>query len=272
VETLESIAVDLAGDMDCPFPHDPRKHDLENEIPPEVENDGGKLGENLEGETQSHETVKITPPYAISPRKTVDEVGYMAHHLIPGNEIWKNKGHPLHAWIHKRVENKIKGKGIGYINNDAFNGIDLPSHHMVDGWSGLGAKPGCQEGYAYAAMAVDRRKRQFHDAHKAYSDMVWNALEKISAKLDAIVKDKGCGDEDCLGTKKKPYDPPYGVLSQLEDVASRLREKLWGAPSKWRAPVMTSRFALMYQSGGVTQEEARQKLSEMRDEMGRPTG
>jgi hypothetical protein len=272
METLESIAVELSGaeEMNCPFPHRPTQHDEKNEIPPEVENSGSVLGAKLEGETHHVVTAPIRPPYAITAARKIDKVGYMAHHLIPGNEMWNNKGHPLHAWIHERVETKIKGD-IGYINNEAFNGVDLPSHYLVEGWAGLCAKPGVQEGYANAAMTAAGSSRQFHDAHKAYSDMVWNALEKISAKLDNIVDTKGCGDENCSGAKKKPYDPPYGVLAQLEGVAGRLRKMVMGVPANWKPPVMTSRFALIYKTVGMTQEQARKALSAMRDEMGRPT-
>lgn len=271
MQVIEPIAVAISGveDMECPFPHAPETHDRKNEIPPEVKNSGDVLGDKLEGETHHRKTATIRPPYAISSTDTIDKVGYSAHHLIPGNEMWNDKGHPLHAWIHKSKGNQVKGD-IGYVNNEAFNGFDLPSQYLIDGWTSLSAS--VQEGYAYAAMAADKKERQFHDAHKAYSDMVWTALDKISAKLDAIVQAKGCGDVDCAGTKQKPYDPPYKVLGQLEGVTGRLRKMLWGPPDKWKAPVMTSRFALMYKSGGMTQEQARQDLSEMRDKMGRPTG
>ena len=121
-------------------------------------------------------------------------------------------------------------------------------------------------------MSADGKKRQFHDAHKAYSDLVWNALVKIAEKLDRIVKAKGCGDPKCSASGTKKYDPPYEVKDQLYGVASRLRGNIWGPVSKWRAPIMTSRFALMYKNGGLTQEEAREALAEMREQMGSPTG
>jgi hypothetical protein len=269
---LEGMAMAISGadEMDCPFPHSPREHNKENKIPPDDKNSGSVLGGDLEGETHHLVRSDIKPPYAITAAHLVDKVGYMAHHLIPGNEIWNKKTHPLHAWIHKKEAEKVKGD-IGYKNNFAYNGVDLPSHYLVGGWGGLEVRVGVQEGYAYAAMAADSKKRQFHDAHKAYSDMVWNSLEKISTKLDNIVAKKGCGDPQCSGTKEEPYDPPYGVFAQLKGVASRLRGMLWGAPSEWKAPVMTSRFALMYKDGGMTQEQARKALADLRVQMGSPT-
>jgi hypothetical protein len=202
----------------------------------------------------------------LSANRKIDKVGYAAHHLIPGNEMWNDKGHPLHEWIHA-AKGKVKGD-IGYENNHCYNGIDLPSHFLVSGWGGMSK----QEGYAYAAMTADTKKRQFHDAHKAYSDLVWNALVKIAEKLDALVKSKGCGKRNCPAGGGKKYDPPYQVLPQLINVATRLRGRVWGPVSMWKPPIMTSRFALMYKNGGIDQEEAREKLAKMREEMGSPTG
>src|SRR5450631_4462198 len=136
MEVMEQIAVELTfgGDeFKCPFPHSPRKHTKKNEIPPEVENSGDKLGAKLEGSSHHLETAKISPPFEIAPTVKIDVVGYAANHVIPGNEIWNDKGHPLHAWVHKRVEDKVKGD-IKYINNESYNGVDLPSHFLIPGW------------------------------------------------------------------------------------------------------------------------------------------
>jgi len=271
MELLESISIDIAfGDdkFECPFSHRPEEHNEKNEVPPACSNSSSVLGTSLKTESSRIETIKLSVPLTLSNGNKRDTVGFSPHHLIPGNEIWKKKKHPLHAWIQKDVKKKVKGD-IGYINNRKHNGVDLPSHHKFSGWSA--AKDGDQLAYAIAAMSADTKQRQFHDAHKAYSDMVWKSLEKISTKLDEIVDSKGCGDKNCPGEKSAPYDPPYEVLPQLKRVASRLRDKLTGDPAKWQAPVMTSRFGVLYQSGGKDQEVARQKLSAQRDQMGRPT-
>lgn len=270
-EILESIAVSLAfgeGEMKCPFSHEPVKHTQNNKIPPDHGNSSGTLGRALKAESHHVKTLGLNPPFAISTGGTCAKAGFSPHHLIPGNEMWNNKGQPLHAWIHAKVENKVKGD-IGYINNAKYNGLDLPSHHMFAGWAVAAAD---QPGYAFAAMTADPKTRQFHDAHKAYSDMAWKALEKIAAKLDNMVEMKGCGKKHCPAERSKPFDPPYGVLPQLRAVASRLKAKLWGSPDGWQPPIITSRFALLYKEGGRDQEEARKELSRFRDQMGRPTG
>jgi|GEM_PF-3832528 len=267
-ELLEKIAVEHAGDFDCPFEHQPEPRTEKNEIPPDHSNSSNVLGAALSGESHHLKTIKINPPLNLIKGGTCDEFGFSPHHLIPGNEIWNNKGHPLHAWVHKTAKgSKVKGD-IGYINNAKYNGVDLPSNYKFSGWA---ASVGDQAAYANAAMKADPKMRQFHDAHKAYSDMVWNALEKISKKLDQMEDSKGCGDKNCPLNRSKPYDPPYGILRQLKQVAGRLKSKVYGNSDKWQAPLFTSRFALMYKTKGKTQEQARQELSKLRDEMGRPT-
>jgi hypothetical protein len=268
-ELLEKIAVTLApnDEFECPFDHRSPEHNKKNKIPPAKRNSSGSLKRALKGESHHLTTINISPPFKLKDGSTLDKFGFSPHHLLPGNELWNNKGHPLHAWIHKDVENKVKGD-IGYINNAKYNGVDLPGHHMFSGWSAAVAD---QAGYAFAAMQADTKHRQFHDAHKAYSDMVWNALEKISKKLDSMEEKKGCGKKNCPLEKSKPYDPPYLVLEQLKGVARRLKRKVYGDSKDWQAPLMTSRFAQMYKSGGQSQELARQELSKLRDKMGRPT-
>ena len=274
MELLEKIAVAIAfgdEDFDCPFPHKPKDHKLKNKIPPENANNATTLAGNLKGETHHVTLVTINPPLELSTGAEHAKFGFSAHHLIPGNEIWNDKGHPLHDWIHKD-KGKVKGD-IGYENNAATNGVDLPSSkRFKDGGTPWSATVGPDQlSYSYAAMAADTKMRQFHDAHKAYSDMVWNALVKISEKLDDLEEKKGCGNKNCPLNRSKPYEPPYFLRERLIGVADRLRMKLWGDPKKWQAPLFTSRFALMYKIQGKDQEKARQKLSNLRDKMGRPT-
>ena len=273
-ELLEGIAVSLAfGDDEfkCPFEHDPEEdHDEENKIPPDHTNSSGMLGTALKAESHHLTTAKITPPFKLKDGSTCDTAGYSPHHLIPGNEIWNDKGHPLHAWIHKAATGSKVAGDIGYVNNAKSNGVDLPSRHAFSGdWT---SSVGDQAGYTYAAMDADTKKRQWHDSHKAYSDMVWNTLEKISTKLNEFADKKGCGKDHCPAKKSKPYDPPYAVVARLKGVAARLKGKVHGSPRRWKPPVMTSKFALMYKRRGYDQEKARQTLSDLRDKMGRKTG
>jgi hypothetical protein len=98
------------------------------------------------------------------------------------------------------------------------------------------------------------------------------SIGKISKKLDKMEESKGCGDENCPLQQSKPYDPPYGVLGQLKQVAARLKGKVYGDSDNWQEPLFTSRFAYMYKNVGKTQEQARQELAKLRDDMGSPTG
>ncbi|MEJ2076252.1 MAG: hypothetical protein P8X79_22650 [Reinekea sp.] len=134
--------------------------------------------------------------------------------------------------------------------------------------------------YEYAKGAMDQEGgRQFHDSHKAYSDMVWKALSKIEAKMQEITESGKCpeGDEDCPLNKADgntiKYDPPYKLLAQLKNNAKRLRIRLTQKPETWESPLVTSRFSLMYAENmkADAQEKAEQILSKDRDKMGRPT-
>ena len=113
--------------------------------------------------------INIVPPFELADGSVRDKFGFSPHHLIPGNEIWNNKGHPLHEWIHKD-KGKVKGD-IGYINNAKYNGIDLPSNYKFSSWSEAVSD---QVSYAFAAMEADSKKRQFHDAPRYRTNpFVW---------------------------------------------------------------------------------------------------
>jgi hypothetical protein len=145
---------------------------------------------------------------------------------------------------------------IGYDVNGFRNGVDLPGHTAASSWS----NPLFQNAYAFAAMAADTRKRQFHDRHPAYSAFVVNVCNKIAAKLDALAPTKGCGKKNCAGDHKKPFDPPYKLLARIHGVALRLEKKVTGDSRRWKKPVMTSRFALMFTARFLNQMQAREQL------------
>lgn len=263
-EFYEKIAIAVAfgdDDLKCPFPHRPPIQREENKIPPEVENSSGRLGRALG--SNRIDAASIRPPFECKKGLKADTAGFSPHHLIPGNEIWNDKGHPLHAWIHERVENKVTGD-IGYLNDSAINGVDLPSNRKFPASWGS-ANPSDQRGYAFAAMNAVGEMRQFHDSHKAYSAFVWNVLVKVSKWLDSIEgRAQGCGKKNCPAAKQKPYEPPYGVVGILEKTASRLRNRVVGHKSTWRMPTYTSRFARMYSRNFKNQDRARRQLSKAR--------
>lgn len=238
----------------CPFDHRPGKHDKENELPPPTTvNDADKLSKALDAESKHLENIPIR--FKVGGSKHKSEAQYTAHHLIPGNETWPASRNQLRKWIDKK-EGHVKGD-IGYKVNAASNGVDLPGHSAEPSWSSKGEA--FQDQYAFAAMEADTKDRQFHDRHPAYSDFAAACLDKIAVKLDARAPSLGCGDEDCEGRTGPKYNPPYGLLERLRGVAARLESFLHGSWKRWRKPVMTSRFALMY-AEDLTQDEARGQL------------
>ena len=155
-------------------------------------------------------------------------------------------------------ENLVAGD-IGYDITGASNSVDLPSHSAIDGWGSK--KPAFQRGYAFACIEADSKNRQFHDRHPAYSEFVVKVLNKIAAKLE-VNEIPGCGKKNCGGAKTKPFDPPYALEQRLRAISSRLVQYLWGEETSWRKPIMTSRFALMYQKRALrmSQSQARKEL------------
>lgn len=269
-ELAEPVDVAFVSDdpWECPFDHKPRKGKEKFNVMPPVDgkdtNDSTLLGKNLDAQSAGMEIIEIGMKIGSKARKL--DVQYTPHHVIPGNETWPDT--KLLKWVDKK-DGTITGD-VGYDVNDATNGIDLPGIHGLGegGWTGTG--PVFQQKYAFAAMACSAPHRQFHDRHNAYSEWVVNVLDAIAAKLEGADGNDlpGCGKDGCGGKKKKPYDPPYGVLGRVEGVAGRLKMKLQGAASNWEMPIFTSRFGVMYQSGGkITQDEARQALREAREEM-----
>jgi hypothetical protein len=250
---MVKVAADVDKGWKCPFEHQPAVHNKKNVLPPGPEkNDAGALSDALDDASKHLENIDIS---FTCKKKDYDlEAQFTAHHHIPGNESWPASKTQLKKWVDKR-ENHIKGD-IGYDVNAAYNGVDLPGHTAAPSWS----DQQFQTRYAFACMACDTKDRQFHDRHPAYSDFVVQILNKIATKLTAEVKKGGCGKKNCPASGGKKYDPPYRLLGRLIGVAARLEKYLVGDYRKWKKPVMTSRFALMYQNRLLTQPQAREQL------------
>lgn len=253
-ELAESIAITTDDPWSCPFSHYPVKNDKENHIPPpKTKNDATKLSKNLDGASEHLTPIDIKFKVAT---KDYDHVAqFSAHHIIPGNEAWPNSD--LYKWIDKR-EGHVSGD-IGYDINMAENGVDLPSHTTEKSWTAK--SPAYQKEFAFACMEADPSKRQFHDRHPAYSDFVVKVLNKIAAKLE-VNEAPGCGKKNCSAGNEKPFAPPMMLRPRLNRVSERLRKYLKGDESKWRKPIMTSRFALMYhkRASNMSQAQARNEL------------
>jgi hypothetical protein len=255
-ELLEMVNVVVALDNDwkCPFPHSPLTHDKKNTIPPpEKENNAKKLQTALDTEGAHVENIPLR--FHLRKKPYSEEAQFTAHHLIPGNETWPPAKTQLYKWVDDR-EGHIKGD-IGYDVNGVRNGVDLPGHTNASGWG----DPEFETRFAFGCIIADKKKRQFHDRHPAYSDFVVNTLNKIAEKLDAMVPNPGCGKKNCGGASAKPYDPPYGLLLRLHGVAARLQGKLTGDARRWKAPLFTSRFALMFTDRNLSQDDARDLLA-----------
>lgn len=238
------------------------------------DNSSTKLGENLETDA----------PYASSRRGLyeikveVDGVQeehllkYNAHHLIPADASWP-KAKILLKWMNKG--DRIRSD-VGYDVNCSENGISLPSSDAKHGpWSSFAER--FQTSYAFAAIEYQANAgvRQFHDGHKAYSEFVVKCLKKIGAKLEQRYRKSrqrkmpvGCDKNDCptRNCKNVPLPPPVGVIARVNEVSRRLSSGLIGDPSKWKKPVMTSRFSLIYRDHVVkkirlSQKQARQQLA-----------
>jgi hypothetical protein len=267
-ELVEPVDIAFASDdpWNCPFSHAKKKPPpIDNVMPPvdgKEKNDSILLGKNLDGQNAGMEIIEIGLKIANKAKKF--DVQYTPHHLIPGNETWpKTK---LLDWVDES-KGTINGD-IGYDVNHAANGVDLPGvHGLSDGfWSASGQA--FQSRYAFAAMACSAPKRQFHDRHNTYSRFVVNALDAVAAKIKPKGQTTpGCGDEKCGGSKKKPYDPPFGLVDRVNNIAGRLRTKLQGEEPTWEMPIFTSRFAVMFKTQPMTQERARELLREAREEM-----
>jgi A nuclease family of the HNH/ENDO VII superfamily with conserved AHH len=253
-ELLEMVKVVAAVEnWKCPFEHYPVKHDKENIVPPPTsENNAKTLSSRLD--TESKHVKNISIRFQISGKKYPETVKFTAHHLVPGNEAWPSS--QLYKWIDARGGH-ICGD-IEYDVNAAANGVDLPGNSAASRWAG----DAFQTRYAFNAMVADKKKRQFHDRHPAYSDFVVNVLNKIASKLQAKEPDLDCGKTGCQGAKKVKgkYAPPYRLLGRIDGVALRLERKLTGDSRRWKKPVMTSRFANMFCKRGLSQDDARAQL------------
>lgn len=261
-ELLESIAVPKGSDKPCPFPHYPVRLDLKNNW----NNDSTELADNLDDASKSNFELHL--PML---RETTFMMGpnagrgytctYNPHHILPGGASWPKT--TLKKWAEK-TKGHVRGN-IEYDVNCYENGIDLPSSNAFRGnWTAeAGRTANFQRNYAFAAMQADTRTRQFHDAHKAYSAFATKVMNKVSSKLDERpAREMGCDDEDCQAGKKRPFAPPIGLRARIHAVSGRLSRYLWGHPSKWRKPIFTSRFAIMFQRQSFTQDAARAALKE----------
>lgn len=245
-ELGEMVTVALILDMDsaCPFSHEKPKHEKQNDLT----NNPSKLGRNLGGGDP------IPLSFYVRGRKFEMELGFGAHHLVPGDASL-NKATALLKLMKK---GEMKGD-IGYGVNHERNGVWLPGNYRWDAaskgkWSTLGASGGFEVQFAYAYYAMQVTGRQFHDSHTDYSAWVRRTLEKIRVKTLAL--QAGC-DECKEINAKKPWNPPYTLVGVIDRLSSRLRGYVTGPVSRWKPPFCTSSMAVLVGAGWTPEKVAR---------------
>lgn len=223
---------------ECLMDHGDGPYNKKNDL----DNNSTLLGSNLASGGDPF-TVSFSlgdTPYSI-------DVTVAAHHLVPGNESLL-RAQSLVAWMKKGKD--VKGD-IGYGINHKKNGVWLPGSYAWNSqstkmWRQLGATAdGVQVQYAYAYSAMKKSGRPWHDRHTDYSAWVKRSLQKFQVKM--LEMRTGC--DRCRQKAKKPSPPPYGLVSRVDGLSTRLRARLLGSPKGWVPPFNTSRWAVLYAIG-----------------------
>jgi hypothetical protein len=234
-ELGELAAVALAAEVvdECPFPHEDEQHNRSNDF----SNVPATLGRRLRGGADRNIAVTVRGVGKSMP------LAFQAHHLIPGTSIKHAK--KLQALM--TAGSEVKGD-VGYDQNDKRNGRWLPALHRFEGWGALSKDGGFEVQFAYAYYAMTTTGRQFHmgDAsHKDYNAFVRRTLEEIRLKVLELHSDcKKCEDR-----MQKPWDPPYQLVDQLFDLATRMDGYVTGPTDKWEPPYCTSDYAVLVGQG-----------------------
>jgi hypothetical protein len=245
-ELFEEVALGTedASAFECPFVHGAKEktYGKTKNVMPKMAEDEKNDSEKLKVELRKTEPDKIAD-------------NYVAHHVIPGNNTWPKTR--LLKWVDCRETPQTVDDNCGYDVNSAKNGIML-----------LG---GCkcktpEEKVKHTKNMMISSKRQYHDAHTAYSEFMVNVLDKVAAKLQNDIDEgrlQNCKGEHCQGREKggRPYPPPVGLLNRVDGIVDRIREHLTASKENWKMPIFTSKFALMYHEGGTDTDRAREKMS-----------
>ena len=230
-ELVEAADIALAKGIvdECPFAHEDQKHNKTNDFA----NIAATLGNRMKGGAPIKIDVKLRG------HTKQMELGFQAHHLIPGTSIKGASALRSHITKGKTVK-----ADIGYKQNDKWNGAWLPALHKFKGWGELGRTGGYEIQFAYAYAAMLKTQRQFHmgdGSHKDYNACVRRALELIRLKMVELKAE--C--KQCEDRMKKPWDPPYQLYEMLQGLATKLNGYVTGPTNKWIPPYCTSDFAAL---------------------------
>lgn len=212
---------------ECPFEHSDEPHPKKNDL----SNNSGTLADNLGPKDDT------TVTFVVRGSERTVELGFAAHHLIPGGSI--KHAAPLLKWMKKG--STVKGD-VGYEQNDAANGVWLIATHRFPNWGAATKRSDDELQFAYAYEAMKEHGAQLHrwdGAHADYNAWVRRTLEKIRVKL--LEQRAGCS---ICKQRKMPFPPPYKLVGMLHDLAARIGDKVTGPVSGWRPPLCTSTFAV----------------------------
>lgn len=198
-------------------------------------NDASKLGTNLIAAGEDADEAEVQLPGRTKQRFPVTQA---AHHLIPGNAAFDKCKFMKEKDQFLRSDGMAAGN-IGYNINSAANGVWLPGNYGVRPWGTKGAAFQAAEGVApvvYAGAAMRTLGRQFHDAHKQYSDFV---LQVLDTYHEAVEEKQAICEESSA-------DPEAGsrnlttLVPRFQHVSRRMKGYLLGSPSGWVRNIYTS--------------------------------
>jgi hypothetical protein len=208
------------------------------------ENSSGELGKSL----ASHGPEQIFARVTISGIQGKLPVQSAAHHLIPGNASLRDS--PIMKYLH--TEGMDKGN-IGYNVNNQENGVWLVGNYALRGKEGLpkwGSKGAGfrhkyqQDPYEYAKAAMMECKRQFHDAHGEYNELVKEVLRLLAEKMRDTM------DVWCKENKDRPKNPKdqqlLMLVNRLNTISRRMKKMLEHPGPNWKKNVWTSQFSSRY--------------------------
>jgi hypothetical protein len=246
MEVGEAVAVVIADtnhDQDCYFckakdEQEEVENDLEESPSDDDEgyggfkNDASKLGRSLGG-SPDQKTAAVNDSEL--------PITVAAHHLIPGNAALK-KSTLFKSNEYLWVDGKKRGN-IGYNVNSLDNGVWLPGNYAVSGWSGKADAFKTE----YSQSAIERWRRQFHDAHEKYSEFVLEALEKVYEKIDSVWC-VACPEAQQQKEKPTPEERPplRALVARLNTISGRMRRMLVAPTANWKKNVYTSSRSLTY--------------------------
>jgi A nuclease family of the HNH/ENDO VII superfamily with conserved AHH len=245
---------DTKHDSTCPFCEKPKTGDTRNDL--------SHNAPKLRVQTNSGDVLGTAEPHvnAGGPKWTINYVNPKTgksgtsnvrsnpHHCIPANASLK--GHDILKFV-EYDRNQISDN-IGYDVNGQTNGVWLPTipEDFYGGneipalagirWGGLTERYPSEQ-FTIAEAAMNAAKRQFHDAHPAYSSDVKLRLDMINTGMRVLkarcpeAKEKGKADHD--------IPAPYGLVRRLDGLSARMARYLDGDALKWLPPLFTSRHA-----------------------------